>query len=162
MTSTVPTMLDHASIEALIPHRGPMCLLERMQSCDDTGIECVATNHRDPAHPLRTSSGLLASAAVEYAAQAAALHGALGVRRAGVTAAPGALASARDVRLAVLRLDDLPDPSPAPDELRVVALRQAGDATRWLYAFTVGHAGRAIASGRLAIVLQASPEPRPA
>ena len=63
MTSTVPTTLDHAGIEALIPHHGPMCLLERMQSCDDTRIECVATNHRDPAHPLRTSSGLLASAA---------------------------------------------------------------------------------------------------
>jgi predicted hotdog family 3-hydroxylacyl-ACP dehydratase len=162
MTTTTPATLDHAGIEALIPHHGPMCLLERMQSCDDTRIECVAANHRNPAHPLRTASGLLASAAIEYAAQAAALHGALGARRAGVTAAPGALASARDVRLAVLRLDDLPDPGPARDELRVVALRQAGDATRLLYAFTVDHAGRKVASGRLAVVLHAAPEPRAA
>jgi predicted hotdog family 3-hydroxylacyl-ACP dehydratase len=162
MTSAAPTTLDHAGIEALIPHHGPMCLLERMQACDDTRIECIATNHRDTAHPLRTSSGLLASAAIEYAAQAAALHGALGARRAGVTATPGSLASARDVRLAVLRLDDLPHPNPAPDELRIVALRQAGDATRLLYAFTVDHAGRDIASGRLAVVLHADPEPRAA
>ena len=141
MTSTVPTTLDHASIEALIPHRGPMCLLERMQSCDDTSIECVATNHRDPAHPLRTSSGLLASAAVEYAAQAAALHGALGVRGAAVTAAAGARASGRDGRhAAVLRLDDLPDPSPAPDEAarRRAAAGRRRDAAGF-YAFTVGH-----------------------
>ena len=107
-------------------------------------------------HPLRTRSGLLASAAIEYAAQAAALHGALHARAAGGEAAPGFLASARDVRLAVFRLDDLPrDPDgPERDELRVVAVRQAGDAGRLLYAFSVRHDRRELASGRLAVVLQ--------
>jgi predicted hotdog family 3-hydroxylacyl-ACP dehydratase len=148
--------LDHAGIEARIPHRGPMCLLERMLSWSETRIECTATNHREARHPLRTPGGLLASAAIEYAAQAAALHGALHAEGEGTQAAPGFLASALDVRLTALRLDNLPRSSaaPEPDELRIVAVRQAGDATRLLYAFTVGHAGRDIASGRLAVVLQ--------
>jgi predicted hotdog family 3-hydroxylacyl-ACP dehydratase len=156
MSAPQSVTLDHAGIEALIPHRGPMCLLDRMQAWTDAHIECVAVGHRDALHPLRTRSGLLASAAVEYAAQAAALHGALVARRGGVAAAPGYLASARDVRLAVLRLDDLPQSGAAPDELRIVAHRQAGDPTRLLYAFAVAHRGHDIATGRLAVVLQAA------
>ena len=147
--------LDHAAIEALVPHRGAMCLLARMAAWAPERIDCIAINHRDPGHPLRTAGGLMACATIEYAAQAAALHGALGARAAGAQAAPGYLASARDVRLERWRLDDLP--SADPDELQVAALRQAGDATRLLYAFTVSHAGRQIASGRLAVVLEAQP-----
>lgn len=153
--STPRVMLDRAGIEALVPHRGAMCLLGGMLSWSEDRIECVASNHRDTAHPLRTSSGLLASATIEYAAQAAALHGALHAQRAGSEAAPGYLASARDVRLAVLRLDDLPRDAEG-DELRIVGIRQAGDAGRLLYAFSVAHRGREIAAGRLAVVLQAA------
>jgi predicted hotdog family 3-hydroxylacyl-ACP dehydratase len=146
-----PVTLDHTGIAALIPHRGPMCLLERMTSWSATGIECIAVDHRDPKHPLRSRRGLLASAAIEYAAQATALHGALCAKAAGDRAAPGFLASARDVRLACLRLDDLPPAS--PDELVVSAERQAADASRILYAFRLSHGGRELATGRVAVVL---------
>ncbi len=146
-----PATLDRAGIAARIPHRGPMCLLERMTSWDDAGVECEAVNHRDPTHPLRTRSGLLASAAIEYAAQAMALHGALCASAAGTKASPGFLASARDVRLALWRLDDLP--AADPDTLLVSACRQAADASRILYAFSLAHAGRTLATGRLAVVL---------
>ena len=145
-----PQQLDHAGIASRIPHRGPMCLLDRVTAWSADRIDAVAVNHVDPAHPLRTSSGLLASAAIEYAAQAPAVHGALCASAAGGTASPGFLASARDVRLAALRLDDL------AGELLVTAERQAADAGRLLYAFTVRHQGRDIASGRLAVVLDAS------
>lgn len=145
-----PLQLDHAGIEARIPHRGRMCLLERVTSWSADRIEAVAIGHRDAAHPLRTRSGLLASAAIEYAAQATAVHGALCASAAGGEAAPGFLASARDVRLAGWRLDDL------PGELLVRAERQAADAGRLLYAFTVRHQGRAVATGRLAVVLDAA------
>ena len=103
-----PATLDHAGIEALVPHRGTMCLLDRMVDWDAGRIECVAGGHRDPAHPLRSRSGLMASAAIEYAAQAAALHGGLLARASGAAPSPGYLASAREVRLAAWRLDDLP------------------------------------------------------
>ncbi|MEO5844611.1 MAG: hypothetical protein ABIQ33_07185 [Caldimonas sp.] len=149
-----PATLDHAGIEALIPHRGPMCLLDRMTMWDEARIECVAVNHRDPRHPLRSASGLLASAAIEYAAQAMAVHGALCAAHAGERAAPGLLASARDVRLACRRLDDLPRAD--RDELVVVAERQAADARRLLYAFVLCHDGRELATGRVAVVLDAA------
>ena len=148
-----PATLDHAGIAALIPHAGPMCLLDRMTWWRDDAIECVAVNHRDPHHPLRSASGLLASATIEYAAQAMALHGALTGVAAGRAAGPGVLASARDVQLACRRLDDLPGAD--PDALVVAATRHAADAGRILYAFSVRHGGRELASGRVAVVLDA-------
>ena len=146
-----PATLDHAGIAALIPHAGPMCLLDRMTSWRDDAIECVAVNHRDPHHPLRSASGLLASATIEYAAQAMALHGALTGVAAGRAA--GVLASARDVQLACRRLDDLPGAD--PDALVVAATRHAANAGRILYAFSVRHGGRELASGRATVVLDA-------
>ncbi len=149
-----PATLDHAAILALIPHQGPMCLLDRVVSWDETRIECVAVNHRDPRHPLRSASGLLASAAIEYAAQAMAVHGALRAAAGGARSAPGFLASARDVRLACWRLDDLP--LVEPDELVVTSERQAADAARILCAFRLHHGGRELACGRVAVVLGAA------
>ncbi len=154
-----PARLDRAGIAARIPHTGAMCLLARLDAWDTSRIVCSADNHRDPAHPLRTRSGLLATSAIEYAAQAMALHGALLGEAAGAEAAPGYLASARGVTFGVLRLDDLPFPArPGPtecdaDELRIEATRQAGDARQMLYGFNVRHAGRLVAAGRAAVVL---------
>ncbi len=142
-----PAALDRAGIEARIPHRGRMCLLERMTAWSAGSIECVAVNQGDLDHPLRTASGLLASAAIEYAAQAMALHGALCASAAGEQASPGFLASARDVRLHEWRLDAL------AGELVVAADRQAADGGRILYGFALRHDGREIAAGRLAVVL---------
>ena len=146
-----PSILDRDGIAALIPHSGTMCLLARLLEWDAQHIVCSATNHRDAEHPLRTRRGLLAPVAIEYAAQAMALHGALVGQAAGAPATPGYLASARGVTLHVLRLDDLP--IAAIDELRIEATRQAGDANQILYAFSVSHAGRPVADGRAAVVL---------
>ena len=99
--------LVQAQIAALIPHSGTMCLLQTLDAWDKQHIVCRADNHRDPHNPLRTRSGLLAPSAIEYAAQAMALHGALIGLEAGVPASPGYLASTRGVQLHRLRLDDL-------------------------------------------------------
>jgi predicted hotdog family 3-hydroxylacyl-ACP dehydratase len=143
--------LDRAGIAALIPHSGSMCLLAQLKSWDAQRIACVATNHRDADHPLRTASGLMSPCAIEYAAQAMALHGALIGQDAGTAASPGFLASARGVQLHVLRLDDLPPA--AVDELHIEAVRQSGDARQILYSFTVSHNGKTLAEGRAAVVL---------
>ena len=143
--------LAHQGIAALIPHSGRMCLLERLVEWDADRIVCAAINHRDADHALRTRRGLLAPVAIEYAAQAMALHGALIGQAAGTPATPGYLASARGVQLHRLRLDDLPPA--ASDELRIEATRQAGDAQQILYTFHVSHAGRPVADGRAAVVL---------
>ena len=150
-----PRTLAREGIATLIPHSGAMCLLERLEAWSLDRIVCIATNHRDADHPLRSRRGLLAPIAIEYAAQAMALHGALIGQAEGTPATPGYLASARGVRFNVLRLDDLPVSTDvdAADELRIEAIRQAGDARQILYAFTLHHAEHLIAEGRAAVVL---------
>jgi predicted hotdog family 3-hydroxylacyl-ACP dehydratase len=149
-----PATLARDGIAARIPHSGDMCLLSRLVGWDEQRIECRADNHRDVAHPLRTATGLLAPCAIEYAAQAMALHGALIGQEAGTPATPGFLASARGVKLSVLRLDDLPALAAGePDEMVVTAIRQSGNAQQILYTFTVAHGGRTLAEGRAAVVL---------
>jgi predicted hotdog family 3-hydroxylacyl-ACP dehydratase len=140
-------LLKHAGIAELIPHHGAMCLLESLEHWDRERIVCTATSHRDTANPLRSASGLLASCAIEYAAQAMALHGALIGMAVGTAASPGYLVSAREVHLHRLRLDDL------CGELRIEARRGAGDARRILYGFDVSHDGVPVAEGRATVVL---------
>ncbi len=140
-------LLTRAGIAELIPHSGAMCLLERLEYWDRERIICTATSHRDADNPLRSASGLLAPCAIEYAAQAMALHGALIGHAAGTAAKPGYLASARGVRLHRLRLEDL------GGELRIEARRGADDAQQILYAFDVSHDGVPVAEGRATVVL---------
>jgi predicted hotdog family 3-hydroxylacyl-ACP dehydratase len=152
-TAAVP-LLDADGIRALIPHAGHMSLLDTLQAWDAATIRCTATGHTAPDHPLRSAGGLLAPAAIEYAAQAAALHGGLTASASGAGAGVrgGMLASARAVQFHRLRLDDLPGP------LTITAERQAGDTRQWLYAFTVTHGGQPVAEGRLTVVLEPEPE----
>ena len=144
---TAPATLAHAGIAELIPHSGSMCLLDRLETWSRDHIRCTAVSHRDASNPLRTASGLLAPCAIEYAAQAMALHGALIGADAGTAASPGFLASARGVQLHRLRLDDLPGP------LQIEAQRQAGDGRQILYSFRITHAGEPVADGRATVVL---------
>ena len=142
-----PAALDHAAIAARIPHRDPMCLLHSLLDWSADDIRCAIVNHADLAHPLRSAGGLLAPCAIEYAAQAMALHAAL---CAGDDAAPvpGFLASARAVRLHAARLDDAPGP------LQVLAVRQAAARDQALYRFELRDAsGRLLVDGRAAVVL---------
>lgn len=153
---SVPVLIDAAGIAARIPHAGRMALLETCLAWDAQRIHCQAlATHRAGDHPLRSASGLLASAAIEYAAQAMALHGGLLAEQRGQTPGPGFLASARQVELACWRLDEL------PGALDIEAERQAGDAQQILYSFTVSHQGAWVARGRAAVVLD-TPLPDPA
>lgn len=144
---------DHRAIAALIPHQGTMCLLERVVHWDRAAIVCEAISHRDPANPLRSAGGLLAPCAIEYAAQAMAVHGALVGKEDGRPPSPGYLASARAVSLLRWRLDDL------PGVLRIEVTRGAGDDRQVLYAFAVSHAGEPVAAGRATVVLNTPLEP---
>jgi predicted hotdog family 3-hydroxylacyl-ACP dehydratase len=142
-----PATLDHAGIAKRVPHQGAMCLLDALLGWDAGEIRCRIAGHADTAHPLRSADGLPACTAIEYAAQAMALHAALSGGD-GAAPTPGFLASARDVHLLVPRLDDAPGP------LEVRAKRQAGDARQALYRFELADAaGRLLVSGRAAVVL---------
>jgi predicted hotdog family 3-hydroxylacyl-ACP dehydratase len=144
----IPLPGNRDAIAALMPHAGAMVLLDRTLSCDAAGIVCAAKSHLDPANPLRREAGLSAVCGLEYALQAAALHGAL---TDGTPHPAGYVASLRDVVLLADRLDD-----PALGELRVTARLERQEAGGLIYALAVETAdGRALLSGRAAIALPA-------
>ncbi len=145
--SLAPATLDRDGIAARVPHHGSMCLLERLEHWSATEILCSATSHTLADNPLRTPSGLLSVTAIEYAAQAMALHGAL-IAPPGTAARPGYLASVRNVRLTVPRLDRI------VGSLQVRAERLAGDARQILYGFAVSDEhGALLVDGRAVVVL---------
>jgi predicted hotdog family 3-hydroxylacyl-ACP dehydratase len=146
-----PATLDHAGIAARIPHGGRMCLLDALLSWSADGIRCSAASHRDPDHPLRLGGALPAPVAIEYAAQAMALHGAL-CAEAGAAPRPGFLAAVRGVRLQVPRLDNV------EGALIVDARRLAGDSGQALYTFALyDEVDTLLVEGRATVILNALP-----
>ncbi len=138
--------LDHDWIAAHIPHAFGMCLLDRVVEWDDARVVCRAAGHRAATHPMAADGRLGVACAIEYAAQAMAVHGAL--RTPGIgRPANGLLVGVRDVRFGVARLDDV------DDELAVEAERMSGDDTNVLYRFAVRAGGRLLAGGCAVVVL---------
>jgi predicted hotdog family 3-hydroxylacyl-ACP dehydratase len=140
--------IDNAEIRTLIPHAGTMCLLDSVLDWDDESIVCITNTHRDEANPLRRDGRLSALHALEYGAQAAAIHGGLRARAAGATAPACYLAALRDAHLHVDRLDDLASP------LEVCARRLFGDAGNTVYQCAISAGGISVAEGRVAIMLR--------
>ena len=139
-------MLDRQRILELIPHQGAMCLLDGVSSWSETGLCCYARSHLDPANPLRRAGRLSTVCGLEYALQAAAVHGAL---RDGAPQPPGWLAALRNVALHRPWLDD-----PAIGRLEVEARMQHGNASGLIYAFRLcAENGEVIAEGRATIAL---------
>lgn len=134
-------------VAALVPHAGAMVLLDRVEAWDADGILCRARSHLDPGNPLRRGGRLSACCGLEYALQAAALHGAL--TAGGVAQRAGYVAALRAVALHVDRLDD-----PALGELRVAARLERQEAGGIIYALDVHAAdGTALLSARATIAL---------
>jgi predicted hotdog family 3-hydroxylacyl-ACP dehydratase len=141
--------LSRAEIAALIPHTGPMCLLDGVLEWDASRIRCMSRSHRDAANPLRVNGHLPALCGVEYAAQAMAVHGGLAGKARGKPRR-GLLASVRELECRRGRLDDL------EGDLVVEADLEAGDGNRVIYRFTVRVGDVEVLSGRAAVVLDAT------
>lgn len=138
-------MLTRAQIEARIPHAGAMCLLDAVQSWDVTSIVCHAAAPT-AAHPLARDEGVPAVAAVEYAAQAAAVHGAL--LDDSESPRDGVLAKLTDVELAAAMFGE------ASGALIVRAALLARTASGCMYSFEVGDPRGWIARGRLMVAFR--------
>jgi predicted hotdog family 3-hydroxylacyl-ACP dehydratase len=147
--------LDRSWIELNIPHQGRMCLLDEVIEWDAHHIRCRSGTHRAPDHPLRSQGRLGIACGIEYAAQAMAVHGALAAvtlaDRAAAQAGSarseaGFLAGLRNVRLCVLRLDDIESDLICDVELL------AGDRGSALYEFAVTSAAQPLLSGRATVV----------
>jgi predicted hotdog family 3-hydroxylacyl-ACP dehydratase len=159
--------LDRSWIERNIPHHGRMCLLDEVMEWNAQHIRCRSGTHRLPDHPLRSQGRLGVACGIEYAAQAMAVHGALaggalahngrgaragtGGRAAGKGRSEvGFLASLREVRLHVLRLDDV------DTDLMCEALLVAGDHGSAVYEFAVRSEALRLLSGRATVVFDAN------
>lgn len=141
-------LIDATVIRTLIPHTGPMCLLDRVQAWDAERIRCIATSHRLPDNPMRRQGRLGIACGIEYGAQAMAVHGALTAPQ-GQLQQPGYLASVRDARCHAGSLED------CDDELVIDAQLLLAEGTRMIYAFSLSCGGRALIEGRAAVVLGA-------
>jgi predicted hotdog family 3-hydroxylacyl-ACP dehydratase len=145
--------MNRAWIEARIPHQGRMCLLDEVIDWNDHHIRCRTGTHRALDNPLRSHERLGIASGIEYAAQAMALHGALTSAAAGANAGAaarvGLLASVRDVRLHVLRLDDI------ESDLLCEVIHLAGDSLTALYEFTLCNNDKSLLGGRASVVLNA-------
>ncbi|MFA6921231.1 MAG: hotdog family protein [Gallionella sp.] len=144
------TALDHAWIARHIPHQGSMCLLDCVEEWDQQRIRCRAISHRDAGNPLRSNNRLGAACAIEYAAQAMAVHGALLAPADNTVARAGFLISVRGAQLYVARLDDI------KADLTIEAACISRNENNILYQFSVSSAGRLLLEGRAAVVLDAN------
>lgn len=135
-------MLTRDQIEARVPHAGRMCLLDSVQSWNEATIVCRAAAP-DATHPLARGPGVPAIAAAEYAAQAAAIHGALldGADRP----RDGLLAKLTDVELSDVLLDE------AGGTLTVTAELLARLESGCQYLFEVRNERTSVARGRLLV-----------
>jgi predicted hotdog family 3-hydroxylacyl-ACP dehydratase len=145
-------LMNRAWIAARIPHRDRMCLLDEVIGCDVRGVRCRTGTHRALDNPLRSHGRLGVACGIEYAAQAMALHGALSAAAqstGGAAVRVGLLASVRDVRPRVLRLDDI------ESDLLCEVRQVAADGFTALYEFELRDEERTLLSGRASVVLNA-------
>ena len=148
----ISSMLEKSQIEMLLPHQGAMFLLERVTRFDTDEIECTACSHGDRDNPLRHIDCLPAHAAIEYAAQAAGVHGGLLNQQLhrGAPAQVGYLAVVSNLHWQVERLEDL------PGDLTIHARRTAVTPSGCAYHVEIHNQGRSIMSGDLIIALETS------
>lgn len=132
--------LGRDELASLVPHGGSMCLLDAVRYWDDGRIECLAHNQADVANPLRADGRLHAVNAVEYAAQAMAVHGGLVDGSAG--GRPGMLVSVRNVRWRAQWLENRRGP------LKVNCRRLGADNTGVMFEFEVTDGDGPVATGR--------------
>jgi predicted hotdog family 3-hydroxylacyl-ACP dehydratase len=133
-------------IDALTPHAGAMRLIGRVISHDDTRIVCEADSHRAADHPLRRADGLPIICALEYGAQAMAIHGAL-LAQMGAKPRIGYLVAAHELRWQGSTLDACATP------LTIEATRLFGSANQVAYEFSVSAAVSPVMRGRASVVL---------
>lgn len=145
--------MNRVWIEARIPHQGRMCLLDEVIAWSAHHIRCSTGTHRALDNPLRSHDRLGIACGIEYAAQAMALHGALAGAAPGANAAAasrvGLLASVRDVRLHVSRLDDI------ESDLFCEVTHLAGDSFTAMYEFALRDQDKSLLGGRASVVLDA-------
>ena len=145
---TPAPLMTRDEVARLIPHRGAMVLLDGVFAWDETSIRCWSSRHRAPDNPLRQEGRLGALCAIEFAAQAMALHGGL-AGNVGVGPRAGYIASLREIACRCDRLDEI------AGDLEIEARQLMGEAAQVVYSFAVRGDGRELVAGRATVILDA-------
>ena len=141
-------LIDHAEIQALIPHSGDMCLLAGVTQWNATHITCIANSHRNPDHPLMHHGKLHALSGIEFAAQAMAVHGGL-TNLVKQRPRAGLLVSVRDVVAQVKYLSDI------AEDLQIEAEQLMAGDNGVTYSFSIHAGDQELLTGRAMVVLDA-------
>jgi predicted hotdog family 3-hydroxylacyl-ACP dehydratase len=123
-----------------------MCLLDEVISWDQDSVVCLSRSHTRSDNPLRDGDRLAGIHAIEYGAQAMAVHGGIIARETGNPIQPGFLVSLRNVELQVERLDLI------GSALTVSARQLFADSGNLLYLFEITADGLPIAKGKAAVM----------
>ncbi|MEA3640601.1 MAG: hypothetical protein VBE63_11750 [Lamprobacter sp.] len=127
-----------------LPHAGDMRLLDQVLEWDRDRIQCMTDSHRSTTNPLRQDGRLSAVNAVEYAAQAAAIHGVLCSELEGGQVL--LLAAVHDLEFEVPRLDGLKAP------LQVSVGLEARSGANAIYRFRLDSDGGCCARGAITLM----------
>lgn len=127
-------------MEALLPHRAPMILLDDVCSCDEVRIECRVTLTEDS--PFVVAGRVRSTIGVEYMAQCAAAWVGLQSLNRKEPVRVGYLIGARAVSLAI-------DHFLVGDELRVEAARVWGQDTLAVFECAVRRGEETVVTGTL-------------
>jgi len=162
VAATVASRFGKAEIERMIPHAGSMVLLDNVEAWSADHIVCTAHSHASATNPLRRAEMLSSVMAIEYAAQAVAVHGGLCRNLACGEAAMADAAesenssAARRGYLAVLSEVEWRQPriDSITAALQVRATRLAVLSAATEYAFEICAAGDTLVTGRLMIAME--------
>lgn len=131
----------------LIPHEGNMCLLDSVDCWDEHQITCSSHSHLNLDNPLRDLNRLASINAIEYGAQAVAIHGRLISGTGNPDSRSGFL-----VQIKNLDFQDC-DLSQLTDALQVHAEQIHCDDSSMLYTIAIKHNQDHIMSGRIMIFI---------
>jgi predicted hotdog family 3-hydroxylacyl-ACP dehydratase len=137
--------LDRATIERLVPQAGVMCLLDAVSHWTPASIVCTASAPGAD-HPLARDASVPGIASCEFAAQAAAIHGALIEHALGPR--PGVLAKLMGIEVHAHEF-------PRGEQVIVRADMLSRVAAGCLYAFEVRAGERQVCQGRLMVAFGA-------
>lgn len=137
-------LLTREQLEPVIPHAGAMLMIDAVTAYDEQRIDCESLRHRAADNPLLRDGRLSAHHAIEFAAQAAAIHG--GLLASDRKAPLRALAVVRKARFSRPWLDDL------PDRLEIASTLIMLDRQAAIYQASLTHQGEEIADMRLTLM----------
>ena len=142
-------MIPAGPIGRMLPHAGAMVLVDEIVYADPMRIECRTQAHLRPGFPLAVDGRVSSLCGVEMAAQAMALHAAVGDPAHRVRS--GRLASVSDVEVLHERLDE------QAGALRIEASLDQAGARGSSYRFVVSVGDVPLIRGRALVVQVEAP-----